>query len=89
MLSDYIREKIIESVRKSQCYTVIADEVTDCSNTQQLCLALRYVNTDSYEIHEDLVSFLECDDDITGKALSEKSLHFLECHLDNISHHDT
>ena len=51
---------------------MIADEVTDCSNKEQLCIVLKYVDPDTYSIHEDLVTFLECDDRISGQVIAEK-----------------
>ena len=34
ILGDQIRDKIFSKVRSSLCYTLIADEVTDCSNKE-------------------------------------------------------
>ena len=65
VLGDHIRGKVLRRVQKAHCFTIIADEVTDCSNKEQLCLALRYVNPDNYVI---LVIFIECDDGMTGQA---------------------
>ena len=58
-------------------YTIIADEVTDCSNKEQLAIVLRYVNAGDNIIHEDFLAFLECDSGITGSALSQKIISFL------------
>ena len=72
----------MSKVRSSLCYTLIADEVTDCSNKEQLCIVLRYVEPGSSLIREDLVTFLECDSGITGEALADKMLSFITHHLD-------
>ena len=56
-----------------------ADEVTDCSNKEQLCIVLRYVEPESCLIREDLVT---CDSGVTGQALAEKLLSFFTDHLD-------
>ena len=69
-------------MRSSLCYTLIADEVTDCSNKEQLCIVLRYVETESNLIREDLVTFLECDNGITSEALADMMLGFITDHLD-------
>ena len=61
---------------------MIADEVTDCSNNEQLCIVIRYVEPETASIREDLVTFLECDSSITGKALADKMLGFVRNHLD-------
>ena len=82
ILGDQIRDKILSKVRSSPCYTLIADEVTDCSNKEQLCIVLRYVEPDSSSIREDLVTFLECDSGVTGEALANKMLGFVSVHLD-------
>ena len=61
---------------------MIADEVTDCSNKEQLCIVIRYVEPETASIREDLVTFLECDSGITDKALDDKMLGFIRNHLD-------
>lgn len=43
ILGDHIHGIILRRVHNSLCYTLIADEVTDCSNKEQLCMVLRYV----------------------------------------------
>ena len=80
IVGDHILEKILSKVKKAQFFTLIADEVTDCSNKEQLGLALRYVCPEEKSIREDLVSFLECDSGISGQALSEMMLGFISKH---------
>ena len=58
ILSDYIRRLIFLRVKKAKLFTLVADEVTDSSNKEQLSLVLRYVNTDDCCIREDLATFL-------------------------------
>ena len=82
MLGDHICNVILRKVRSSLCYTLIADEVTDCSNKEQLCIVISYVKPGTASIREDLVTFLECDSGITGKALADKMLGFVRNHLD-------
>ena len=53
-------------------YTVVADEVTDCYNTEQLSMVLRYVDPETSLIREDLVDFLECNTSIKGRCLADK-----------------
>ena len=66
--------------RDATYFTIIADEVTDCSNKEQLSLVLRYVNPGDKQIREDFVAFVECDCGITGRALADKILTFLSSH---------
>lgn len=56
---------------------MIADEVTDCLNKEQLCIVVRYVDEESFSINEDLVTFLEFDSGISGQVLSEMMLDFM------------
>lgn len=82
ILGDHICETILRKVRSSPCFALIADEVTDCSNKEQLCIVIRYVELGSSLIREDLTTFLECDSGITGQALADKMLGFVTNHLD-------
>ena len=79
---DHICNAILRKVRSSLCYTLIADEVTDCSEKEQLCIVIRCVEPETASIREDLFTFLECDSGITGKALADKVLGFIRNHLD-------
>ena len=50
----------------------MADEVTDCSNTEQFSMVFRYVDPETSLIREDLVDFLECNTGVTGRCLADK-----------------
>ena len=43
---------------------------------------MRYVEPETASIREDLVTFLECESGITGKAFADKMLGFIRNHLD-------
>ena len=58
---------IIEELKRSKYYTVIADEVTDASNKEQLSIVLRYVQVDV--IKEVFVGFIYVER-ITGESLA-------------------
>ncbi|XP_014675618.1 PREDICTED: 52 kDa repressor of the inhibitor of the protein kinase-like [Priapulus caudatus] len=69
-IADYIRQKIFSQVKNSPFFLIIADEVTDVSNKEQLAFVLRYV--DSAETpQERLVDFVECSEGITGAVLAK------------------
>ena len=51
---------------------MIADEVTDESNKEQLSLVLRYLDHEQLLIREDLVGFTECDTGTSGNSLATK-----------------
>ena len=80
VLGSQICQKIIDKVKASQWFTVIADEVTDCSNKEQLSLVLRYVDTDTVLIRGDVVGFLECDTGITSQCLADKLMGCLQAY---------
>lgn len=72
VLGDHIQSKILTNIRRAKFFSIVADEVTDCSNKEQLSLVLRYVHPDTLQIREDLIQFVECDTGITGRALADK-----------------
>lgn len=83
ILGEHIRDQIIQNVKKVPWFTIIADEVTDLANREQLSLVIRYVHPDDNLVREDFLTFLECDNGITGSCLAEKILGFLrDCDLD-------
>ena len=71
VLSDQVRQKIVQKVRKARWFSVVADEVTDVSNKEQLSLVLRYVDIETLLVREDLVGFFECRNGISGRDLAE------------------
>ena len=75
MIGKCIRKDIIEEVKRSKYYTVIADEVTDASNKEQLSIVLRYVQVDV--IKEVFVGFIYVER-ITGESLANAILKWLE-----------
>ena len=72
VLADQVRQKIIGNVQVAKWFNVIADEVTDVSNKEQLSLVLRYVEPDTLLVRKYLVGFFECDTGISGRALADK-----------------
>ena len=77
-MADQVKQNIIQKVQAVKWYTVIADEVTDVSTKEQLSIVLRYVDSVSLVVREDLVYFTECDTGISGQNLAEKTMTYLE-----------
>ena len=77
VIGDKIRDDIIQEVKSAKHYTVIADEVTDAANKEELSLVFRYVYNG--EIREVFVDFLEVER-ITGRVLGEAILKWLRNH---------
>ena len=87
ILADQIRNKIVDNIKAAKWYTVIADEVADISNKEQLSLVLRYVDFSTLLVCEDLIGFVECNTGITGRELAHKitsSLQEFSLDLSNV-----
>ena len=52
-------------------FSILADEVSVCSNKEQLPLVIRYEHRDN-NIQERLLKFIHCDQGVTGKALTDR-----------------
>ena len=74
-MGNHIRKDIIEEVKTSKFYTLIADEVTDASNHEQLSICLRYVH--EVKVKEVFVSSKSVER-ITGESLSDAILKWLD-----------
>ena len=75
VIGTVIRNEITKEARSSKFYSVIADEVTDTSNKEQLSLSLCYVTDEN--VKEMFLDFIEIER-ITGQALSDAILQWLE-----------
>lgn len=79
-----IQEDILSEVKSAQFFSIIADEVTDVSNKEDLSLVIRYLVEG--EIREMFVDFIQVER-ITGEVLSSAILQWLANHnvsLDNM-----
>ena len=72
VLVDQVNTCIIDKLQLARWFTVIADEVTDVLNREQLSIILLYVDNATLTVREDLVGFFECDTGISGRNLSDK-----------------
>ena len=54
-----IRDNIIVKCNEAGYFAVIADETTDVSVTEQLSVCIRYVDTDTCEVREEILGFVE------------------------------
>ena len=54
IVADQIRSKIAGNIEATKWYSVISDEVTDVSNKEQLSLVLRYVDSDTLLVREEV-----------------------------------
>lgn len=63
-----IQHKILEKAKKAEWYAVLADETADISGKEQLSIGLRYHDTETNNVQEEFVGFVELE------ALDAKSI---------------
>ena len=62
---------------ESKFFAVLADEASHVSNIEQMPIVLRFFDSNS-EIREAFMGFVECDEGVTGEAVSTKILESVE-----------
>ena len=67
---------IISEVKESRVFSILADDVRDCSNTEQMSFAIRFVDK-SCQIREELAQFLECESGTFGQELYLKIVNVI------------
>lgn len=58
LMSRSVTLKLLEDIRGAYTYSLIADEATDITNKEQLCISLRWVDK-IFTIHEDTLELVE------------------------------
>ncbi len=83
VVGKHIQSKILLEIEKAKYYSVLADELADVANKEQLSISFRYV----YDrmVKEVFVDFVEVER-ITGKALAEAIIHSLTVWGLSLSH---
>ena len=66
MCGEEIVTGIISEVKESRVFSILADEVRDCSNTEQISFVIRYFDK-SCQIREEFIQFLECESGTSGQ----------------------
>ena len=57
-----------EEIRDAKFYSILADEVKDCSNREQMPVIIRFVDKCG-EIQERFIKFIHCDTGLTGYTI--------------------
>lgn len=73
VIGEWLTNKIVDEVKEARFFTVVADEVADVSNTEQMSIVVRYVDNQC-EIKEEFIEFISCKSGTIG-ALSDKTLY--------------
>lgn len=73
---DLLLKKIVEKINASKCFSVLADETTDISVTEQLTICVRYLSgtENGVQINEDFIKFVEIHS-LTGVDLASAILN--------------
>lgn len=80
-----ITEKIVNDVKNSKYFSIVADEASDCSNKDQISLVLCFVD-ESMNIREDFIRSVDCKWGVSGADLATavlKTLHDLKLNVQN------
>ena len=56
-----VLKSILAKVKEAMWYTIIADEATDVSHNEVMCISVRWVNA-HYDIHEDVLGLVQLPD---------------------------
>ncbi|KAF0687421.1 52 kDa repressor of the inhibitor of the protein kinase-like, partial [Aphis craccivora] len=70
-----ILQTIVKKVNDSQCFSVLADETTDISVTEQLALCVRYIDKEN-NANESFLKFIQVQS-LSGKNLADSILNGL------------
>ena len=65
-----ISEKIVNDIKESKFFTIIADEAADSSHKEQMALVLRFVDK-NMDIREEFIAFLQCKWGLSGENLAK------------------
>ena len=83
VIGNAIQEKLIEEIKEANFFSILADEVTDCANLEQVSLVLRFVDSDKH-IREEFLGLITVER-ITGEALATALLSWLDVHTLDVS----
>ena len=83
VVGKYIQSEILHEIEVAKYYSVLADELSDVANKEQLSISFRYVYRGA--VKEVFVDFVEVER-ITGKALAEAIIHSLTVWGLSLSH---
>ncbi|XP_028409249.1 52 kDa repressor of the inhibitor of the protein kinase-like [Dendronephthya gigantea] len=72
-----VTDELVGDVKRARFFSVLADEATDCSNSEQMAMVLRFVDSCSMKIREEFLGFIQCNDGLSGEALSVNILQFI------------
>lgn len=70
-------EQIVAEIKDAKFFSIWADEATDCSNTEQMAVVIRFVDR-TLTIREEFLGFVPCKLGLSGEAVAEILLSLLK-----------
>ncbi len=83
VIASAILDNLIQEIKDAKYFSILADEVTDCSNLEQVSFVIRFVDSGK-QIKEEFVGFITVER-ITGEALATALLSWLQGHTLDVS----
>ena len=68
--ADFIRNKLTTEIKKEKYFSVLADDVSDCSNKEQMSFIIRFVDEND-KIREEFLEFVHCPKGIEGEQICD------------------
>ena len=56
-MAEFVLRGLLSDIRSSRWFTIIADEATDISCDEQMCVAIKWADN-NYEVHEDPIGLV-------------------------------
>ena len=78
--AEALNQQILQEIRDAKFYSILAVEVKDCSNREQMPVIIRFVDKCG-EIQERFIKFIHCDTGLTGNALKDKIVDLISNEL--------
>ena len=72
----YISQTVVAEINQSKFFAVFADEAADISNTEQMAIAVCFVDENS-TIHEEFPGFVPCEG-LSGEAVTKQILESIQ-----------
>ena len=57
MCGEVVTETLVDEIKHANFFTVLADEATDCSNVEQMAIALRFIDN-LFKVREQFLGFI-------------------------------
>ena len=73
IMEKIVQEKICSDVQSAGVFSLLADETKDISKREQLAIVLRYVNSETNNIHESFLTYVEATS-LNAESLSARCL---------------